>query len=227
MLGWTSCELICASATNICANAGLSESPGSTRLIATLREKPSAPTLEPANTSAIPPPPSRRSRRYFPETPEVIDGAIIARRACTWRLVLVQFGSIAARDQRVVAALAHARAPRLDQPDERLGELGIELRAGAALDLADRDLVGQGAAIGAVGRHRVVGVGDRDDAADERDVVAGRARAGSRRRRTTRGGTSSRRSGRAGTAPARGCACPSRGAGGTPRPPRASACRAC
>ena len=51
-------------------------------------------------------------------------------------------------------------------------ELGIELRARAALDLADRDLVLERAAIGAVGGHRVVGVGDRDDAADERDVLA-------------------------------------------------------
>ena len=40
MFGCDSRELICASATNICANAGLSEYPGSTRLIATRREKP-------------------------------------------------------------------------------------------------------------------------------------------------------------------------------------------
>src|SRR5690606_33063812 len=52
-----------------------------------------------------------------------------------------------ARDQRALAALAHHLAPRLEVAHERLGELGIELGARAALDLADRDLVGQGAAV--------------------------------------------------------------------------------
>src|SRR4051812_13265539 len=76
-------------------------------------------------------------------------------------------------DERALAALAHALTPGLHELHERIGELGIELRAGAALDLADRDLVGQGAAVRAIRGHRVVRVGDRDHAADERDLVAG------------------------------------------------------
>src|SRR5690606_23367691 len=82
-------------------------------------------------------------------------------------------GDGSARDQRALAALAHHLAPGLDVTHERLRELGVELRPGAALDLADRDLVGQGAAIGAIRGHRVVRVGDRDDAPDDRDVVVG------------------------------------------------------
>src|SRR5512132_4387911 len=71
MFGCWSRELICAAATNVCANDGLSEKPGNTRLIATRRENPSAPSIEPRNTSAIPPPPSRVSRRYFPDMPSI------------------------------------------------------------------------------------------------------------------------------------------------------------
>jgi hypothetical protein len=41
----------------------------------------------------------------------------------------------------MVATLAHLGAPGLDQLDERIGQLGIELRTGATLDLADCDLV--------------------------------------------------------------------------------------
>ena len=72
MFGCTSCELIRASVTNIRVNAGFSENPGSTRLIATRRENPSAPTAEPLNTSAMPPPPSRWSSRYLPVTPSIV-----------------------------------------------------------------------------------------------------------------------------------------------------------
>ena len=64
-------------------------------------------------------------------------------------------------------------APRFDQFHERIGELRIELRARAALDLADRHFVRERAPICAVTRHRVVRVGDRDNAADERNVLAG------------------------------------------------------
>src|SRR5258706_6053181 len=155
MFGCWSCALICASAMNICANVGLSENPGSTRLIATRREKPSAPTVEPRNTSAIRPPPSRVSKRYFPEFPSI--GPV---------------HHTSARNHRVHAALAHLAAPRLDQLHERIAELGIELRPRAALDLADRHLVAERPAIRAIRRHRVVRVGDRDDASDERDVLA-------------------------------------------------------
>ena len=63
----------------------------------------------------------------------------------------------------------------LDALVELAGDVGIELRVGAALDLGDRDLVRERAAVGAVAGHRVVGVGDRDDARHERDVVALRA----------------------------------------------------
>ncbi len=48
-----------ASLTNISAKAGLSEKPGNTRLMATVRAKPSAPTIWARNTSAMPPPPRR------------------------------------------------------------------------------------------------------------------------------------------------------------------------
>ena len=74
-----------------------------------------------------------------------------------------------------MAALAHLLAVRVDELDERVGELGVELGARAALDLADRDLVAERAAVRAVRGHRVVGVGDRDDAADQRDVLTRQA----------------------------------------------------
>src|SRR3954447_10002153 len=60
----------------------------------------------------------------------------------------------------------------LDVGQEHLHDLRVELRAAAALELAAGDVVGEGLAVGAVGGHRVVGVGDGDDPADHRDVVA-------------------------------------------------------
>src|ERR1043166_4653038 len=140
--------------------------------MAILREKPSAPTVEPANTSAMPPPPSRRSRRYFPETPDIgsTQYSGFAGRGAPVRAGATDPAS--ARDQRFLAALAPALPPDLEVTDERLGELGIELGARTALDLADRDLVRQRTAVGAIGGHRVVGIRDRDDAADERDILA-------------------------------------------------------
>src|SRR5581483_6009766 len=60
----------------------------------------------------------------------------------------------------------------LDLDQEDRDDLGVELRRHAALELAAGDLVRQRLSIGAVRRHRVVRVGDGDDAADERDAVA-------------------------------------------------------
>ena len=54
---------------------------------------------------------------------------------------------------------------------ERVRHFRVELRAGAALDFVDRDLVREAPAVGAIAGHRVVGVGDRDDARDDGDVV--------------------------------------------------------
>src|ERR1044071_1870937 len=72
----------------------------------------------------------------------------------------------------------HASRSRAKAPASSGGErgaVGVERGAGAALALAARDLVGQGAAIRAVRRHGVVGISDRDDAADQRDRVAAQA----------------------------------------------------
>src|SRR5207248_1814039 len=63
----------------------------------------------------------------------------------------------------------------LELAGKHFDELLIELRARAALELAHRDLVRQRLAVGAVRRHRVVGVGDGDDAPEDRDPVADQA----------------------------------------------------
>src|SRR6185436_16872193 len=62
-------------------------------------------------------------------------------------------------------------AKTLDAGVEFPGDVGIELRARAALDLGRGDLVGQSLSVGAVAGHGVVGVGHRDDARHDRHVV--------------------------------------------------------
>ena len=58
---------------------------------------------------------------------------------------------------------------------ERLDDVRVELRPGAALELAQRVRRGKAAPVDAVGRHRVVGVGDEEDPRAERDLLAGEA----------------------------------------------------
>ena len=58
------------------------------------------------------------------------------------------------------------------EPAERRDDLGVELRPGAVLQRADGLLVVERVAEGARAGHRVVGVGDVDDARGERDALA-------------------------------------------------------
>src|SRR5262245_56731471 len=51
----------------------------------------------------------------------------------------------------------------LELPQKRRDDLRIELRPGAALELGDGALVRELGAVDAVGRHRVVGIGDEED----------------------------------------------------------------
>src|SRR6266545_2734456 len=64
---------------------------------------------------------------------------------------------------------------RLRHREKRLGAALVELRAGAAGDLLARRLGGERAPEGAVVRHRVVRVGDREDARGDRDLLAAEA----------------------------------------------------
>jgi hypothetical protein len=64
-------------------------------------------------------------------------------------------------------------SPRPRRPDERGDDARVELRAGAAHELGDRVIVRHGRAVRAVRGHRVVGVAGEDDAAAERDLLAG------------------------------------------------------
>ena len=76
--------------------------------------------------------------------------------------------------------------------DERAGDIGIELRAGAALHLGDRPVERPGVAVGTRGRHRVERVGDREQPALERDVAARAARRVAASRPSARDGTARR-----------------------------------
>ena len=67
-------------------------------------------------------------------------------------------------------------------------DVRVELRPGAALELGERVLVREPAAVDALGRHRVVGVGDEEDPRAERDRRRRRGGSGSRRRPSARGG---------------------------------------
>ena len=80
-----------------------------------------------------------------------------------------------AREHPALARATRRRRAALDAGEERGDDLGVELRAGAALDLRDRFLERERRAVEAVGRHRVEGVGDEDDARAERDLLAGEA----------------------------------------------------
>src|SRR3954468_21315866 len=55
---------------------------------------------------------------------------------------------------------------------ERLDHRGVELGAGAALELGERRLVAARIRVGALRGDRVVGVADRDDARADRDLLA-------------------------------------------------------
>src|SRR5690606_29367784 len=56
---------------------------------------------------------------------------------------------------------------------ERLNHLRVELAAGVAADLVDGVIDGEGGLIGPHGGHGVEGVGDQDDAAQDRDFLPG------------------------------------------------------
>src|SRR5262245_61184370 len=83
-----------------------------------------------------------------------------------------------ARKALLIRALAAARdldLARDDEAAEGAHERGVELRARAALDLAGRLLEAARWLVAGEARHRVEGVGERDDARLERDRVAGEA----------------------------------------------------
>ena len=61
---------------------------------------------------------------------------------------------------------------RAEARDEQAHELGVELRAGAAFEFGHGFLSGAALLVCAVGRDRVVGVGDGHDARTERYLVA-------------------------------------------------------
>jgi hypothetical protein len=60
----------------------------------------------------------------------------------------------------------------LEQAQERLGHLRIELRARVLVDLGHDRLERERLAVGAIARHRLDRVGDEDDPARQRDLVA-------------------------------------------------------
>ena len=62
-----------------------------------------------------------------------------------------------------------------EHAEQRRDHLGIELAAGVGAQLGDRGGVPEGAAVGPVGDHRVVGVAGEHDPARERDPLAGQA----------------------------------------------------
>ena len=106
---------------------------------------------------------------------------------------------------------------------ERAHEAVVELRAGAASSSHERLLDRARLAVGAGRRHRVEGVGDRDDPGELGDLRRRPDPSGSRGRRSARGGAGCPRTPRRGTrsrAPSRARA---RGAGGSRRTPRGEA----
>src|SRR4029077_18641016 len=64
-------------------------------------------------------------------------------------------------------------ALRRENREERVDDPRIELRSGASLELCQRRLARERAAVRAIGRHRAPGVARADDARDERDVLTG------------------------------------------------------
>ena len=141
------------------------------------------------------------------------------------------------RDERLREVLEAVRAqaararPVLALPveaaDQRLGDLGVELRPGAARELGDRLGVRARRAVGAVGRDRAVGVAGEDDPAADRDRRRRAACRGSRRRSSAR--ARGARSSRSRTSPARrrGSARRSPGARASAPTRRRSGARAC
>ena len=87
------------------------------------------------------------------------------------------------RDQRVPRretqdrrrALRRRQVDRGQRAGERVHDFGVELRAGAAPQLAQRLGRGSRRAIGARAGHGVEGVGDVDDAREQGNLVAAQA----------------------------------------------------
>ena len=75
----------------------------------------------------------------------------------------------------------------LHEDEELVHHVGIELRSGRVLDLPQRPLRRERAPVGPVARHRVEGVGHREDPSRERNVPPS-GRAGSRLHRLARDG---------------------------------------
>ena len=111
--------------------------------------------------------------------------------------------------------------------EEDLGESRVELRAGATLELADRRRVRHRRPVWAVGGHRVVGIGDGEDAGLDRDRLSGEAVRIAARRPSARGDGAHRSGRRAGSRRRSASARRVRGASESGRARRARAARAC
>src|SRR5690606_22944175 len=70
-----------------------------------------------------------------------------------------------------LTGIAQGLAETVDLLGEHRGNVRIELRAAAAFDFVDRDLVRQRAPVSPVAGHGVVGVRHRDDARNQRDLL--------------------------------------------------------
>src|SRR5690606_26173146 len=127
----------------------------------------------PSCASTMPTPISRSRSRSAPgRAPSRLGSAKTSSCTFGYKVFSRRFTEAGASFRHRLAARTLFLAQDLDAHDELAGEVRVELRARAALDLGDGDLVRQGAAVGAIARHGVVGIGNRDDAGDERNRVA-------------------------------------------------------
>ena len=115
------------------------------------------------------------------------------RRALRWR----RMTGVAPSSEALGHAAQALRARSASSARRKRGHDGrVELRAGAALELGAGGRLAERGAVAAVGGHRLVGVGDREDARLDRDLRPRAGRAGSRGRRGARGERGSTRAGR-------------------------------
>ena len=106
------------------------------------------------------------------QPPEVLAGSCAAagRRARRWRSS--RAATPAAPTAAELSALSGDGAAGVGEPAEGRDHARVELRAGAALELLDRDLGAHRLAVAAVGGHRLEGVAHEHDPRGERDRLA-------------------------------------------------------
>ena len=144
-----------------------------------------------ARSAAARPPRPACSTRRSPGTGRA-SGPRCARTAVqTWIVVAAAIGSSETRARgrrlrppgdpalrRRSGSAAGPSPSRSVTRDQRLDDVGVELRAGVAAQLGDRASRGIAAAVGAVGRHRAEGVAGADDPRGERDLARRRRPSG-------------------------------------------------